>query len=284
MVFVAIVCVLAAQPVAKPVAVKVPVPFPHPLVTEVLYDVPSGDDSDANKDGKRSATGDEFVELVNPHEAPIQLGGYTITDGTALDGARSNANTRTQIHFTFPNLELKPGQVVVVFNGYKQSIPGPVGDALRAPEGTNPIFSDAYVFSMKVPSQYVAFANKGDCVVLRDPKGGCVQAIRWGDPSPNVPGGALLVEDAPPSLGSVQRVGLSKRLVPHTDMRPGELFSPGQFDLKAELPEPARQTTKVLRKSPVKPTTTPAPAPASTPTPTPAPATAPAKEPGKGGG
>src|SRR5205823_6103778 len=59
------------------------VPFPHPLISEVLYAVPSGERGDANADGKRDAVGDEFIELVNPHDRPIQLKGYTLMDADA---------------------------------------------------------------------------------------------------------------------------------------------------------------------------------------------------------
>src|SRR5437870_5538652 len=47
--------------------------FPHPLITEILYAVPSGERGDANADGTRDAVGDEFIELTNPHDKPIQL-------------------------------------------------------------------------------------------------------------------------------------------------------------------------------------------------------------------
>lgn len=56
------------------------VPFPHPLITEVLFNVPKGAAGDANGDGTRDAVGDEFVELINPHDKPIQLKGYVLSD------------------------------------------------------------------------------------------------------------------------------------------------------------------------------------------------------------
>ena len=68
---------LAVDPDTSPSAApKPPVEFPHPLITEILYAVPKGDAGDANQDGKRSPTGDEFVELINPHDKPINLKGY----------------------------------------------------------------------------------------------------------------------------------------------------------------------------------------------------------------
>src|SRR5262245_25585994 len=65
------------------VADQAPVPFPHPLISEVLYAVPSGPRGDANADGVRDAIGDEFIELVNPHDKPIQLKGYKLLDADA---------------------------------------------------------------------------------------------------------------------------------------------------------------------------------------------------------
>ena len=69
-------------------------PFPHPLITEVLYAVPSGDRGDANGDGTRDAVGDEFIELVNLHDRPIQLKGYTLMDSDAHSLWSAEAGTR----------------------------------------------------------------------------------------------------------------------------------------------------------------------------------------------
>lgn len=62
------------------------VPFPHPVITEVLFNVPSGARGDANADGTRDAVGDEFVELINPHDKPIDLKGYVLTDSAGWPG------------------------------------------------------------------------------------------------------------------------------------------------------------------------------------------------------
>ena len=50
-----------------------PVPYPHPMITEVLFAVPTGDGGDASGDGSRHVSGDEFIELVNPHDKAIQV-------------------------------------------------------------------------------------------------------------------------------------------------------------------------------------------------------------------
>ena len=72
------------------------VSFPHPLITEVLYAVPTSGDSDPNRDGKREVSGDEFIEFVNPHDRAIELRGYTLTDGSPT--------AKTTLRFTFPAL------------------------------------------------------------------------------------------------------------------------------------------------------------------------------------
>ena len=43
------------------------VAYPHPLITEIFFSVP-GSGGDANGDGQRSPAGDEFIELMNPHD------------------------------------------------------------------------------------------------------------------------------------------------------------------------------------------------------------------------
>lgn len=69
-----------AQPSTPAAPPKSAAVFPNPLITEVLFDVPGGVAGDANGDTKRSATGDEFIELINPHDRPINLKGYMLTD------------------------------------------------------------------------------------------------------------------------------------------------------------------------------------------------------------
>lgn len=191
----------------------------HPTITEVLFAVPTGDNGDADLDGTRSATGDEFVELYNPHDRPINLKGYILSDGIpqvqppVQRGARRPHTQKTpskdapagpsqsrdqqredserdakrdareqaaddRIHFSFPDLELKPGECVVVFNGYRSTPRGSIGDETRA-AGPNPDFSRAYVFSMKCRTEYQAFSNLHDMIVLISPDGNALECVRW---------------------------------------------------------------------------------------------------------
>lgn len=213
---------------ATPPAVE----FPHPMITEVLYAVPTGDEGDADQSGKRSATGDEFVELINPHSKPINLKGYTLTDGLVKKGS-SKSKGQPQIRFVFPDLTLKPGEVVVVFNGSEGNPAGPVGDT-KAAAGKNDKFHQAYVLTMRVKSTFTAFSNEGDCVLLSDPAGKPIECVRWGEESQSPEKAAPRTYDAPESRGSVQREG--DEFVPHRNLS-GDLgdlpFSPGKYESTA---------------------------------------------------
>ena len=225
---------------AQPESTQPLVAFPHPLITEVLYAVPTRD-GDANKDGTREANGDEFIELFNPHDRPIQLRGYTVSGkgprGTESSAGRAPAKSDknfSTLRFTFPTLELEPGGVVVVFNGYGQTWSGPVGDSLHAPEGPNEHFARAKVLSMKVESARLGLVNTADFVLLTAPSGDRVQCIHWGDIKP--PEGVKLVERAASGQGSVTRLTPEGELVAHPSLE-GLRFSPGRFPLITESPQ-----------------------------------------------
>jgi hypothetical protein len=201
---------------------------PHPVITEVLFNVPNSDAGDADKDGTRDATGDEFVELTNPHAKPINLRGYALSSRLSAGDTTGKKGVR----FTFPDLSLPPGAVVVVFNGYKSSLSGPVGSADRAPDKTHPDFAGAGVFSMRTTAKNRAWNNSGDFVLLSAPDGTPVDAVWWGEPDPMPPEATLRTAEAPANPGgSVQRTGAGTDPVAHTtiDSRacsPGEIPAP----------------------------------------------------------
>lgn len=270
----------AATP--PPASSRSPVPYPHPLITEVLYAVPGGRAGDANGDGERQPLGDEFIELVNPHDRPINLKGYTLVDADAYSpgaprpsgnkpGAGDNKNAEVQ--FTFPDCELKPGQVALVFNGYKCVFDEPAGDQARAASGPSRRFHKSMVFSMGNTSPYAAFGNDGDFILLSAPDGKPVHGIKWGKPDKNLPSETLLSEDAPIASGSVQRDGLSGKLVAHKDLGgdfKGSPFSPGLFSASAASPaDTAAPDPKPAQTSPA-----PAAAPATDAKPAPKPSDA----------
>lgn len=203
---------------------------PHPVITEVLFNVPNDDSGDADKDGSRDATGDEFVELFNPHAKSVNLRGYTLTSRLSVGDDTGKKGVR----FTFPDLELPPGAVVVVFNGYKSTASGPIGSSRRPPEKVHPEFAKAAVFSMGITAKNRSWNNSGDFVLLSAPDGRPVDAIWWGDPSPKPPKGCLRAAevDANPA-GSVQRTTADAEPVPHTKLD-SRVCSPGEIPAKPD--------------------------------------------------
>lgn len=247
-----VLCAAAGQP-ERPAP---PVPFPHPLITEVLYAVPTGTAGDANKDGVRDTSGDEFIELVNPHDKPIGLRGYVLS-GKAPEAAAKGKEHKV-LKFVFPAIELAPGEVVVVFNGHDAKWAGPVGDTTRAPREGSEQFFGARVFTMNVESARMGLANKADYVLLTAPRGELVQCVKWGDIK--APEGTGLVEEAPSVNGqSVSRRDVGDRLEPHPTLE-GVKYSPGRFPMDAQRPsedggdkDPAAKKLAPGKQAPEKP-------------------------------
>ncbi|MEM8834193.1 MAG: lamin tail domain-containing protein [Planctomycetota bacterium] len=190
----------------------------HPTISEVLFDPPKGGAGDANSDGERHATGDEFVELVNPHDTPIDLTGYTICNRIAA----ADPTTRRGVRFQFPAFTLGPGEVVVVFNGCESWIDGPVGTRDAAPDTPNDAFHGAWVFDMGNSSKNNTFANSADAVVLFDPEGRAVEVVKWGSPDPAPPRVRATSIAKKNAKGSVQRAKPGGPLEDHMrlDRRP----------------------------------------------------------------
>jgi len=229
----------AVSPATTQAGTVSPVVFPHPLITEVLYAVPGGDKGDADGDGVRSATGDEFIELVNPHDKPIELQGYVITDAEPVPKPGEpapNKDSDNRLRFVFPKLTLQPGEVVVVFNGFESKAKGPIGDSRAAAKAVNPAFHGAWVFSMKAESKYAALGNSGDCVQVLSSDGTAIQCVKWAEIEEKMPKEtAAVVDIAPESKGSVQRSSATEPFVAHRTLagpHAGELFSPGRFGEK----------------------------------------------------
>ncbi|MEO0513332.1 MAG: lamin tail domain-containing protein, partial [Planctomycetota bacterium] len=120
------------------------------MITEVLFDPPKGQAGDASRDGTREAIGDEFVEVSNPHDRPITIGGYVLTD--------RNYPGPSGFVFRFPPLRLRPGETALVFNGLKGSIAGNFGNSSRA-SSPSEVFGDAWVFHAANEKRSIGFAN-----------------------------------------------------------------------------------------------------------------------------
>lgn len=207
-----------------------PTEYAHPMITEVMFNVPQGDEADANQDGSRDATGDEFVEVGNPNAAPMNLKGYRIVSRLSYN----EESPKRGVFFTFPDFELPAHSVALVFNGHSATIPGPVGNAAKAPDGPSEAFGMGFVFSMEMGARNNAFSNSGDFLLLLDPAGRPVDGVFWGDPKPAPPAatdaeGRLiyrLEEVKRDPKGSVQRMSPTDTLVEHGAID-GTPFSPG---------------------------------------------------------
>lgn len=201
-----------------------PPDIPHPVITEVLYAVPTYE-GDANLDGTRSAVGDEFIELMNQSEEPINLRGYALTD--------RNAPEQGQMRFVFPDLVLRPREVAIVFNGLGAKWVGPVGDDKAAPPGTHEYFRGAYVFTMRNTSELTGLGNSGDWVLLSAPDGSPIQCIKWGRTSEMAPIPEAEIQYAPDvyseSVVLDERTG---KFVAHTERFGASVrFSPGWHEV-----------------------------------------------------
>jgi hypothetical protein len=283
-------------------ALAEPSPTPdraHPIITEILYAVPTGPAGDADQDGNRSATGDEFIEIFNAGEKPINLEGYRLMDGLPTQG-KAATDEKSHIDFTFPKATLAPKQTAVIFNGFGSTPKGEVGDATAA-KAANDNFHGALVFSMKCNNQYQALSNSNDMVVLLAPDGTALQCVRWDNRDDEkreqanrsrrdtsgknsdstksgsknsrnnsrsqpadkaAPEAARVTQDAPKSTGSVTLTTIEGEFTPHMDQS-ATLFSPGQFPAApaadAAKSDPAGKASET--KTTEKPATKPATSP-----------------------
>ncbi len=201
-----------------------PIPAPHPVITEVLFHVPLPElGGDANKDGVHRSVGDEFVELYNPHDQPIDVSGYSVSD--------DHQSERYRLRFVFPEpTVLNPGQTLVVFNGNRQTrdMPEPYGDRRTLAAGPNDAFHGALVYSIKNIAHNRALANHDDMVVLRDRDHNVIDVVVWGKPD-YPPQGAPRLAALPNGEGySWQRTDPWGELVPHIEID-GRRFSPGEI-------------------------------------------------------
>jgi len=124
-------------------------PVPELMINEVLADPPPDLDGDANRDGVRDASADEFIEIVNHGNQLVDLEGWLVTD---------NTGTR----FRFPRgASVMGGDAVVVFgNGT------PTGD-----------FGGCMVYTT---GNMLGMNNSGDTISLVAPDGTVVDSIRYG--------------------------------------------------------------------------------------------------------
>lgn len=225
-------------------------PNRYPVITEVYFNVIKGDAGDASGDGARHATGDEFIELWNPHDDDITLTGLKLVSRLAYHA--ESEDDKVGVRFTFPELILGPDEFVIVFNGAGTRVPGNVGSPRRAHKETNDNFEDAWVFTTGIRNKNRSLSNSGDFVLLLDGYGNPIEGVTWGrcDPEPpdttteNERGDTVVLytlHDADKSPGgSVHRIlGEKRELAAFTNSADfaGDHFSPGYLIEEADRPE-----------------------------------------------
>jgi hypothetical protein len=90
------------------------------IINEVLFDPPNGIAGDANGDGTRSASADEFIEFINNSSTPLNISGYKIYDATNLALPSDTPN------HTVPTNTIIPanGTYVLFGGGTPTGVPG----------------------------------------------------------------------------------------------------------------------------------------------------------------
>ncbi|MBA2732119.1 MAG: lamin tail domain-containing protein [Acidobacteria bacterium] len=129
------------------------------VINEVLADPPEGLDGDANRDGARSSSEDEFIELVNRTNADIDISGYQLT-------ARSTSSSTDTVRHTFaPGTIFPAGSAIVVFGGGNPNV-------------ADPAFGGALV--LKASSGGLSLTNSGGVITLRQPSQDIVTIFSYG--------------------------------------------------------------------------------------------------------
>jgi hypothetical protein len=162
------------------------------VINEYLADPPDTLAGDANHDGTRSSSADEFIELLNRTSEPLDISGYKLLDSDA-------------VRHVFPaGTIMPPFEATVVFGGGSPS--GPFGNAAE----------NHLVF--KASTGGLSLNNGGDTITLRDAQGSIVQQIKFGAAEGSA--GQSFNRD-PDGDGST--------FAPHTTVAAdgGRLFSPG---------------------------------------------------------
>jgi hypothetical protein len=124
------------------------------VINEYLADPPDSLAGDANGDGTRSSSSDEFVEILNRSGEPFDISGYKLSDADAVR------------HVFAAGTIVPPFEAVVVFGGGTPT--GSFGNATA----NNLVF--------RASTGGLSLNNGGDTITLQDAQGHVVQAIKFG--------------------------------------------------------------------------------------------------------
>jgi uncharacterized protein (TIGR03437 family) len=135
------------------------------LINEFLADPPGANatdlSGDANRDGQRDASEDEFIELVNTTTHDIDLSGYRIL----TRGGSSTSDTPRHV-FTAGSL-LRSCSAIVVFGGGNSSL-----------NPNDPVFGGAQLF--KASSGSLTLINSSGVITLQDQASTIINLVVYG--------------------------------------------------------------------------------------------------------
>jgi hypothetical protein len=159
------------------------------VINEILADPPSGTAGDANGDGTRDGSEDEFIELVNSSSNKIDISGWKLSDDSG-----------STIRHIFPDgTVLDAKQTVVVFGGGSPA--GSFGGAIVQTASTG----------------ILSLNNGGDDPTLLDKDGNIIQHVHY-DSEGN---------DAQSLTRDPDIMGSFVEYTDASDANSGKLFSPG---------------------------------------------------------
>lgn len=118
------------------------------VINEFLADPPAGLLGDANDDGVRSSSGDEFIELLNTGLLTVNLNGWSLSDASS------------QRHQFTENLELGSDERIVIFGGGSLNTP---------------------YLSVAASSGLLSLNNTADSLFLRNDSGIIIHQVTYGN-------------------------------------------------------------------------------------------------------
>ncbi len=213
------------------------------VVNEILADPPDGLPGDANLDGTRSASADEFIELVNSTTRDLDISSFQ------LETQPLNSTVAIVRHRFPPSTIFPAGTAIIIFGG-------------GSFDASNPAFAGAKVF--KASSGSLSLLNSGGVVTVRDAAGKIITSVQFGNSLEAPADENQSLTRFPDIFGNLTlhrltSSGSQRAFSPGTRAN-GEPFlpvQPGPTPIPTPLPSPS-----------VTPTPEPTPTPSPSPTPT----------------
>jgi uncharacterized protein (TIGR03437 family) len=261
-------------------------------INEILADPPDGLAGDANHDGVRDTTDDEFIELVNSTTRDLDLSNYQLQ-------TRSLTSPTDTLRHRFPPGTILPSSTaIVIFGGGSPNLNKPTLVGF-SPETTDPLFGGSQI--VNASSGGLSLTNSGAVITLRNSTGEIITSVAYGSTqglrgdlnqsltrAPDITGPLTLHSTAPGSDnrnfspgtkldGSVFiRVTPTPTPTPTPSSTPTPSPSPSPTPTQSPTPSPSPVATATPIPSPSSsPNATPIPTPTASPTPSPTPTATP---------